>query len=316
MGTGRLSRQDISPAHAGCVWRCRRVRRRSAGRALTAMARGWHPAAAPGAQAAAGWSDVLRKAGDGDLRVSVFAGMQWRGHRTASAISPSARLLDYSPVGPGSASGDGCSIGCACTWRRACGDTPEPTAVVIDSRSCRSAPSCFDRGVDGGKKIRGVKIHVAVDKYGIPLAIDVARRTGMTPKPSFRFCVSSPMAASRAQPSAISATGQQRLAEAGQALGITVEAIARGRDGQFIPAGICWVVERSFAWLSRYRRLNTIFERSKEHPIAFVAIAFISILLAASSASSSRNSAPDVDKQTLIFPLASEGPSTHAPRRF
>jgi hypothetical protein len=38
------------------------------------------------------------------------------------------------------------------------------------------------------------------------------------------------------------------------------------------------VVERSFAWLSRYRRLNTIFERSKEHVIAFVAIAFISIL--------------------------------------
>ena len=70
----------------------------------------------------------------------------------------------------------------------------------------------------------------------------------------------------------------KQLAETGQALGISVEAIARGRDGQSIPAGICQVVERSFAWLSRYRRLNTIFERSKEHLIAFVAIAFISIL--------------------------------------
>jgi hypothetical protein len=29
------------------------------------------------------------------------------------------------------------------TWRRACGDAPEPSAVVIDSRSCCSAPSCF-----------------------------------------------------------------------------------------------------------------------------------------------------------------------------
>jgi transposase len=38
------------------------------------------------------------------------------------------------------------------------------------------------------------------------------------------------------------------------------------------------VVERSFAWLSRYRRLNTIFERSKDLLVAFVAIAFISIL--------------------------------------
>jgi hypothetical protein len=70
----------------------------------------------------------------------------------------------------------------------------------------------------------------------------------------------------------------ERLANVGEALGITVEAIlspsystgcaggtlaslARGRDGRFVPAGVCWVVERSFAWLSRYRRLNTIFER-------------------------------------------------------
>src|SRR3954471_1366178 len=70
----------------------------------------------------------------------------------------------------------------------------------------------------------------------------------------------------------------KRLAEAGQALGITAESSGRGPEGQFVPAGICWVVERSFAWLSRYRRLNTIVERSKEHLIAFVAIAFISIL--------------------------------------
>src|SRR4051812_41620116 len=42
------------------------------------------------------------------------------------------------------------------TWRLACGDTPEPSTVVIDSRSCRSAPSCFARGVDGGKKIKSL----------------------------------------------------------------------------------------------------------------------------------------------------------------
>src|SRR5215210_674814 len=59
-------------------------------------------------------------------------------------------------------------------WRLACGDTAEPTAVVIDSRCCRSAPSCFTRGIDGGKKIRGVKIQVAVEKHGIPLAIDIS----------------------------------------------------------------------------------------------------------------------------------------------
>ena len=38
------------------------------------------------------------------------------------------------------------------------------------------------------------------------------------------------------------------------------------------------MVERSFAWMSRYRRLNTIFERTKEHLVAFIEIAFVSIL--------------------------------------
>jgi Transposase DDE domain len=59
-------------------------------------------------------------------------------------------------------------------WRQACGDKPVPSAVIIDSRSCQSAPTCFTRGFDGGKKIKGIKVHLAVDKYGFPLAINVS----------------------------------------------------------------------------------------------------------------------------------------------
>src|SRR5689334_3555493 len=163
-------------------------------------------------------------------------------------------------------------------WRLACEGAPEPSAVVIDSRSCRSAPSCFARGIDDGKKIRSVKIHAAVDKYGIPLAIDISPANRHDTKgivPVLRTLAEDGF--TRAALGDLGYRGK-RLAEAGQALGIIVEAIARGRDGRFVPAGICWVVERSFAWLSRYRRLNTIFERSKDHLIAFIAIAFISIL--------------------------------------
>jgi hypothetical protein len=172
-------------------------------------------------------------------------------------------------------------------WRRACGDSPEPSGVV--------APSRFDRGIAGGKKIRGVKIHVAADKYGIPLAIDVSPANRHDTKgilPVLRT-----LADGGFQGPALGDFGYrgERLTKAGETLGITVEAIARGRDGRFVPAGICWAtlpkvprarargmaeegVERSFAWMSCYRRLNTIFERSKDHLIAFVAIAFISTL--------------------------------------
>ena len=124
----------------------------------------------------------------------------------------------------------------------------------------------------------GVKIHVAVDKYGIPLAIDVSPANRHDTKGIVPVLRS--LADGGFQGPALGDLGYrgEQLARAGETLGITVEPIARGRDGQFVPAGICWVVERSFAWLSRYRWLNIIFERSKEHLIAFVAIAFISIL--------------------------------------
>jgi hypothetical protein len=55
------------------------------------------------------------------------------------------------------------------------------------------------------------------------------------------------------------------LANVGEALGIIVEAIARGRDGRFVPAGICWVAEHHLRAL-------------EEHLIAFVTISLISIL--------------------------------------
>ena len=49
-------------------------------------------------------------------------------------------------------------------------------------------------------------------------------------------------------------------------------------DGQFIPSGVRWVVERLFAWLSRYRRLNTVFDRNPDLFVSHVWIAIISIL--------------------------------------
>jgi hypothetical protein len=133
------------------------------------------------------------------------------------------------------------------TWRRACGDSPEPSVVVIDTRSCRSAPSCFERGVDGGKKVCGVKIQIAVEKYGIPLAIDVAPANRHDTKaivPVLRA-----LADGGFQGPALGDLGSRskRLAEAGQALGIPVKAIARAAetDSSFPLASAGWLKGRS-----------------------------------------------------------------------
>ena len=50
------------------------------------------------------------------------------------------------------------------------------------------------------------------------------------------------------------------------------------RDGRFLPRGIRWVVERLFAWLSRYRRLNIVYDRAPDLFAAHIWIAMTSIL--------------------------------------
>src|SRR3954469_13683032 len=163
-------------------------------------------------------------------------------------------------------------------WRQACGDTAEPSAVILDSRSCQSAPTCFGRGFDGGKKIKGIKIHLAVDKYGFPLAINVSAANrhdskGIVP-------VLHQLAGRGFKGTALGDLSYrgQRLSEAGEALDITLQPIARGHGGTLIPEGIRWADDRSLAWISHYRRLNTIFERTEEPLVAFIEIAFTSIL--------------------------------------
>jgi hypothetical protein len=171
----------------------------------------------------------------------------------ARAVAPAAQPLD-----PGLAAG----------LRRYC------RSQCCHHRQCRSAPTCFGRGFDGGKKIKGIKIHLAVDKYGFPLAITVSPANrhdskGIVP-------VLHQLAGFKGTALGDLSYRGERLSKAGEALGITIQPSAGGHGGTFIPEGIRWVVERSLAWISRYRRLNTIFERG--HLVAFIEIAFISIL--------------------------------------
>src|ERR687883_176953 len=61
----------------------------------------------------------------------------------------------------------------ALVWRLACGDEVLPSAVVVDSRSLRSAPSAWARGIDGGKLVKGIKVFAACDKHGSLLDLEL-----------------------------------------------------------------------------------------------------------------------------------------------
>jgi hypothetical protein len=97
--------------------------------------------------------------------------------------------------------------------------------------------------LDGGKMINGFKVHLGVDKYGIPLAIDVSPANvhdtkGIIP-------VLCELSGKGFRGSALGDLGYRgkRLSKTGRKLGITVEPVARGLDGKFL-------LPESAGWLS------------------------------------------------------------------
>jgi transposase len=167
----------------------------------------------------------------------------------------------------------------ALDWRRTRGDEVVPSAVVADSRSLRSAPSAWARGIDGGKRVKGVKLLAVCDKHGslLDLALGPANvddRAGTLP-------LLPRLAELGFQGDLLGDSSFKGAPFAAAALvhDIHVSVSPGGtRDGQFLPCGIRWVVERLFAWLSRYRRLNIVYDRQPDLFAAHVWIAMISII--------------------------------------
>jgi transposase len=149
--------------------------------------------------------------------------------------------------------------------RLAQGRAPGPTAAVIDSCTLRSTPESGSRaGYDGAKRKKGSKVHAAVDTLGRLLALRVTSATEQD----------------RAQVEALAeavqgATGEsvelayvdrgytgEEAAEKAESHGIRLEVVKhpKARRG-FVLLPRRWVVERNFAWATRFRRLAKDFER-------------------------------------------------------
>jgi len=167
----------------------------------------------------------------------------------------------------------------ALDWRLACGDEVLPSAVVADSRSLRSSPSAWARGIDGGKLVKGIKLCVVCDKHGSLLDLELQPantddRAGILP-------TLPRLAALGFQGDLLGDSGFKGAPFAAAALAHDIHvSVSPGgtRDGRFLPNGIRWVVERLFAWLSRYRRLNIVYDRAPDLFAGHVWIAMISII--------------------------------------
>jgi transposase len=149
--------------------------------------------------------------------------------------------------------------------RLAAGRNEEPSAAIFDSRTLRSTPESGTRaGYDGAKRKRGSKLHLAVDTLGHLLALHVTQASADDRAEVGRLAEAVQEATGDAVDIAFVDQGYTgaKPAAAAQAHGIELEVVklSEAKRG-FVLLPRRWVVERSFAWATRCRRLVKDYER-------------------------------------------------------
>ena len=160
----------------------------------------------------------------------------------------------------------------------------QPTAMILDSRTLQSTPESGARaGYDGAKRRKGSKVHAAVDTLGHLLALHVTpadeqdrAQVGELTRQVQEITQQNVELAYVDQ----GYTGEAaEEAAAGHGIQLEVVKLTQAKRG-FVLLPRRWVVERSFAWAARFRRLARDYERLAATLGAFHFLAFACLMIA------------------------------------
>lgn len=167
---------------------------------------------------------------------------------------------------------------------RLCGGRePEPTAAILDSKTLRSSVESGSRaGYDGHKRQKGSKLHAAVDTLGHLLALKATPANEGDRATVGGLCEAVQEATGEPVEVAFADqgySGDEPAAAAKQhGIDLRVVKLPEAKKG-FVLLPRRWVVERSFAWASRFRRLVRDYERLPSTLVGLHFLAFVCLML-------------------------------------
>lgn len=164
------------------------------------------------------------------------------------------------------------------------GRDPSPTVICVDAQSVKTGKAGGDRGFDGGKRVKGRKRHIVTDAQGLFVDAYITS-ANVHDKVGGKRALMRCKEWLRNLPMKIYVDGGYSGKPFENWVRRTIGAVVEISENlaqkfkRFIPAPTRWVVERTFAWFSNYRRLDKDHERLKSRSLAMIRWAMVAFLV-------------------------------------